>query len=153
MDQAKHSYKKRQPGRWRAYGWHAFLLAVLVIECLAAWLLHRDRDQLLSVLEKGSEQEQVEALFILTNRNTPMDFNEDAIQGLLNTTNPLIHEWIMSANFSRFITPEFKDEYIESLNDPEKIFRYQFFETHQVGKRCSMTLGDLSRFLDIREGP
>jgi hypothetical protein len=148
MEQEKKPCTEKGPFRWR---WHVFLVTVLVFEGVAAIGFHRSEGDLLISLEEERDCEQVQALFVLTNRNEPMEVDEETIQRLIDMGNPRLREWIMSANFSRFVTPEFKQAYIESLGDSEEAFRYQFLETHQVGKRSSMSLADLDRFLRERD--
>ncbi|MBU0755759.1 MAG: hypothetical protein KJ645_11510 [Planctomycetes bacterium] len=129
-----------------AYKWHLLLGVVLALECLSAVVFHRSEDELRALLSEGTAQEQVEALFVLTNRDVPITIGKGKIQSLLESPNPLIAEWMMTTNFLRFGYHHLKENHIRSLPDSEAAFRCQFFQDHQIGRQ-PIKLSDLSRFL------
>jgi hypothetical protein len=148
MVEQKPLNKEKQHSPWRTYRWHAVLLALMLAECLVALMLHRSTDELQSTLSDGTGRDQVEALFVLTNRDVPMDVDEELIQSLWQSDNALMREWIMTANFARFGEEEVKTSYIESLGDSEAAFRCRLFLNHQVGKPSLLTLQKVDRFIE-----
>jgi hypothetical protein len=132
---------------WGAYRWHILLILVLIAEVALSLLCHRSEEDLRTLLKEGESLEQVEALFVLSNRDIPDKKDKAAIQRLLSSTNPLIREWIMTSNFERFGFSRLKKAFVNSLGESEDAYRCRFLLTHQIGKRHAIKLSELPRFL------
>lgn len=141
MDTEKHLFKQR------SYRWQIVLLLVLSIELVAALAHHRSKEELQNQLRGGNDHEQVEALFILTNRDQPDPFSEEELQGFSKSGNPLLREWLMTSNFSRFTTTKFEKTLMKSVVDSVESERFRFYYTHRIGKKSDMTLAELAAFL------
>lgn len=142
LDIDKHIRRKRN------YMWQTALLLLLSFELVVALVLHRDNEELQTQLIEGEPMEQVEALFMLTNRGEPEPLTSETLDRFAESGDRLLREWLMTSNFSRFTTPEFEKKLIESARDPVEAERFQFYDTHRIGKRCDVTLEELASLLD-----
>lgn len=137
---------------WRSCRWHAVLIAVLVIECLAGWMVHRSDADLRQILASEDGIAQVEALFVLTNRDTPLEMTPEKMDDLWEKGNPLLREWMLTTNFARFDGSLLVKDRIKGLADPAAVFRCRLFFEHQIGMRRSLlTLSKIDRYFKSLE--
>jgi hypothetical protein len=140
--------------RSRTYWPYALLLAVIGLECLLAALRHQSDAALHRVLDKGTPAQRVTALFVLTNRDTPIPMNRDTVRSLLKSDAAEVREWTMTANFTRLLAPRAQEGYIMSLGNSPEGTRCRFFLDYRPVVGTSMSLADLRRFLDAaRDAP
>jgi hypothetical protein len=133
---------------------HAALLVIIVLETALAALRHQSDAALRDTLDNGSPRERAEALFILTNRDTPPPVDREFIQRLLKSDVPLVREWTMTANFTRLAPPQAQEAHIMSLGDSPEGVRCRFLLDYRPVVGTTMSLADLRRFLDAaREAP
>lgn len=151
VEQSTSSIHGRAARSWKRHGWHALLLTILAGEFLAAVLLHRPDEDLQAILDDGAGRAQVAALAVLTNRGDPIDVDAAAVQRLLNSDNMLIREWTMTANFARLAPPKMLLRHARSFGNPAERYRRQFLFKYAIGRRNSMKLSELARFLDAEE--
>jgi hypothetical protein len=134
--------------RLRACWLHVLLLAIIGVECLAAWINHRSDGELHRILDNGAPKQKVHALFVLTNRDTPQLLDQQSVRRILKSDDALLREWTMTANFTRQGPSLAQEAHIMSLGRSPAAIRCQFFLNYRPAVGSSPTLSDLRRFLD-----
>jgi hypothetical protein len=139
---------------WRTVWPHASLLVLIALECLIAALRHQSDAALRHTLDNGTPRQRAAALFVLTNRDTPVPVDRDFIQHLLKSDAALVREWTMTANFTRLGAPRAQEAHIMSLGSAPEGLRCRFFLDYRPVVGATLTLADLRRFLDAaRDAP
>jgi hypothetical protein len=139
--------RNEKPATGRVSRWPILLLAVLAVEGLAATALHRSDEQLRTQLERGSGTDQVEALFLLTNRGASPGLDEATWRAVMQSPNPLVREWCLTTNFSRFSPDRPISVQLAPPADSREAHRRWFLDVHRIGKRRNISRSAFEEFL------
>jgi hypothetical protein len=98
---------------WRA---HLVLLLLLAAQSLVALTWHRDRDELVAAWRRGSGQERLAALHVLTNRGEAKGFGQDFVREMLQDPDLLVREAAMGLDLAKFSLPMAQEAYLSAAD-------------------------------------
>lgn len=140
--------RSRRGGLRGSYALHLVLVAVIACEGLYYVATRTTKDVLAERLERGTPEERVHALFVLSNRGRPEMLDRESLERLLSDPDVALREWTMTSNYIRQGDVDLQEGYINALvSEPERT-RCRFFLDHRVGVAEWMTIEDLERFLE-----
>jgi len=117
--------------------WPVILLLVsaLLAEVFFFTRGYQSRDDLWQTFNEGAEHEQLEALFILANRDEPQGIDKDFVRMLLRSPSPRIREMGMLNVITRHTGHKVQMRYVKKEAAPEEAFLCRFWLVHQkVGR-------------------
>ena len=129
-----------------SYRLHALLLAILAVFGFRAALTHEDRTELGARIESTDPEVRVRALHVKAARKG-MGFSDDAVAGMLASTDALVRDLALLPTLMRFGTREMRETYIRGLEDRVARRRARFLMQERFGNFDEMSLSDLEEFL------
>ena len=146
----------RDRKRWNAprepvalWRWNGVLAIIIVIQICLAGLFHRDDGELDEMVSGGDQQDSVEALFVLTNRDQPGRLSPAELESLFASGNPRVQEWLFTTNLERLLDPGVQRRYLRRLEESPSAERARFFFKHGIRKTPWISLADLDAYLAL----
>ena len=154
MDGSGRSRGREPAGRRAARRFvpHALLLLIAAAELIAGLAARPDDGELRRLAAEGTPREKVGAFFLLTNRDEPPPLPAAELERILREEPPLLREWTMTSNFTRFGHDRLLRTYIQSTAGTPHGERCRFWNDHRVGRYGWITLRDLDGHLRSGEG-
>jgi len=138
----------KQANAIRRYIPHLLLLLVLLVEIAAGIALRSSDEEIERAAREGSPEERVKALFIRMNRGVPPPVTREELDRILAEEPPLVREWTMASNFSRFGHYYRLVAYTRSVSGTAHAGRCRFLLDHRVGVCRWIRLAELRAFLE-----
>ena len=94
---------------------HALLLLIAAAELIVGFAARPGYGELRRLAAEGTPRQKVGAFFLLTNRDEPPPFPAAELERILREEPPLLREWTMTSNGSRFGHDHLLRTYIRSV--------------------------------------
>ena len=131
---------------------HALLLLIAAAELIVGFAARPGYGELRRLAAEGTPRQKVGAFFLLTNRDEPPPFPAAELERILREEPPLLREWTMTSNGSRFGHDHLLRTYIRSVAGTPHGERCRFWNDHRVGRYGWITLDELDGLLRSGEG-
>lgn len=139
-------------------GWwlHLACMVFLALEVAGAAWMHQSKEELESAWQRGSTQERLDALHVLTNRGRPdaQRFGSDFVAALLQEEDDRLKEAAFTIDLCKFELPELQRKYL-GANGPDYphwwrayVFHHRKVGGYPVGGGGGLTRQELAWYLE-----